>query len=376
MATLVDRAHELRPLIEAHADSGELARRLPPVTVAALTSAGLMRMCVPETYGGPEADPTTLIEAIEALAVADGAAGWCSMIASTTASMAAFLPAETAATIYGDAQVVTGGVFAPNGTGAATERDGVAGFSVDGRWAWGSGTQHCQWVLGGAMCDDGTFRLCWFPQSDVSFHDTWHTSGMRGSGSLDYSVDGAFAPVDHTMQPGVTTPVVDSALSRFPNFTLLASAVSAVGLGVGRRALDELNDLAQGKKPQYSSRTLAQSGFTQIEVARAEAALRSARAFLLDEVGGAWTTIALGDPVTIEQRTAIRLAATHASTAGASVADTAFTLAGGSAVYDTSPLGRCLRDAHVVTQHIQTAPKLLEKIGQLLLGQDTDTSMF
>jgi len=178
------------------------------------------------------------------------------------------------------------------------------------------------------------------------------------------------------MQPGVTPPVVDTPLSRFPNFTLLAAGVSAVGLGVGRHALDELNDLAQGKKPQYSSRTLAQNSFTQIELARAEAQLRSARAFLIDELGAAWTTISEGSAVTIEQRTAIRLAATHAATVGATVADAAFTLAGGTAVYDTSVLGRCLRDAHVVTQHIQTAPKLNEKIGQLLLGQDTDTSMF
>jgi alkylation response protein AidB-like acyl-CoA dehydrogenase len=376
MATLLERARELRPLIEEQAAASEQARRLAAPAIAALTEAGLMSMCTPSVYGGAETDPVTLIEAIESVAIGDGAAGWCSMIASTTSSMAAFLPAETAQAIYGDPNVITGGVFAPNGVGVAIERDGVAGFDVTGQWAWGSGTQHCQWVLGGARCDDGTFRLCWFPQADVGFHDTWHTGGMRGSGSLDYSVTEAFAPASHTMQPGVTPPVVDTGLSRFPNFTLLAAGVSAVGLGVGRHALDELNDLAQGKKPQYSSRTLAQNSFTQIELARAEAQLRSARAFLLDELGNAWATIAEGSAVTIEQRTAIRLAATHAATVGASVADDAFTLAGGTAVYDTSVLGRCMRDAHVVTQHIQTAPKLNEKIGQLLLGQDTDTSMF
>ena len=376
MATLVERAHELRPLIEEQAAASEQDRRLAAPAVAALTDAGLMSMCTPSAYGGSETDPVTLIEAIEAVATGDGAAGWCSMIASTTSSMAAFLPTETAQAIYGDPKVVTGGVFAPNGVGAATERDGVDGFDVTGQWAWGSGTQHCQWVLGGARCDDGTFRLCWFPQADVEFHDTWRTGGMRGSGSLDYSVTDAFAPASHTMQPGITPPVVDTGLSRFPNFTLLAAGVSAVGLGVGRHALDELNDLAQGKKPQYSSRTLAQNSFTQIELARAEAQLRSARALLLDELGNAWATICEGSAVTIEQRTSIRLAATHAATVGATVADTAFTLAGGTAVYDTSVLGRCLRDAHVVTQHIQTAPKLHEKIGQLLLGQDTDTSMF
>jgi alkylation response protein AidB-like acyl-CoA dehydrogenase len=375
MSTLIEAAHELGELIEAHADEAERGRRLPPATVAALTDAGLMRMCVPREYGGPAADPMLLVEAIEAVSYADGAAGWCSMIASTTSSMAAFLPAATAGLIYGDPQVVTGGVFAPNGHGVAGRRDGVDGFVVDGRWAWGSGTQHCQWVLGGVNCDDDTFRLCWFRHDDVVFHDTWHTAGMRGSGSLDYSVDRAFAPEDFTILPGVSRPVVDNTLSRFPNFTLLAAGVCAVGLGIARRALDELIDTAQGKKPQYSSRTLAQSGYTQIEVARAESRIRSARAFLLDELRTAWAAAEAGDHVPIESRIAIRLAATNAATVGAEVTDVAFTLAGGTAVYDTSLLGRCQRDAHIVTQHIQTAPKLNEVLGKFLLGLDIDARM-
>ncbi len=374
--TIVDVARGLGELIEANADDGERIRRLPLPTAKALTGAELMRMCVPEAYGGPEIDPITMVQAIEAVAHSDGAAGWCTMIASTTSSMASFLPAVAAEEIYGDRSSITGGVFAPNGKGAATTVDGVDGFSVTGRWAWGSGTQHCRWVLGGALCDDGTFRLCWFPQPEVTFHDTWYTSGMRGSGSLDYSVTDVFVPAGRTIQPGVTRPVVRTPLAQFPNFTLLAAGVSAVGLGVGRRALDELVELARGKKPQYSSKTLAQSGFTQIELARAEAQLRSARAFLLDELGAAWAVAVAGDEVTVEARTGIRLAATHAATVGAEVADTAFTLAGGTAVYDTSVLGRCMRDAHVVTQHIQTAPKLNETIGKLLLGLDVDTSMF
>jgi alkylation response protein AidB-like acyl-CoA dehydrogenase len=375
-ASIVDAARDLAELVEAHADDGERVRRLPLPTATALAEAGLMRMCVPVEYGGPAIDPATMVEAIATVAHADGAAGWCTMIASTTSSMSAFLPADAARDIYGDPTVITGGVFAPSGKGVATSVDGVDGFAVTGRWAWGSGTQHCQWVLGGAQCDDGTFRLCWFPQSAVTFHDTWYTTGMRGSGSLDYSVADVFVPLARTMQPGVSRPVVTSSLSMFPNFTLLAAGVSAVGLGVGRRALDELIDIAQGKKPQFSSRTLAQSGFTQVEVARAEGKLRAARAFLLDELESAWESAEAGREVTVTARTGIRLAATHAAAIGAEVADVAFTLAGGTAVYDTSPLGRCLRDAHIVTQHIQTAPKLNETIGKVLLGVDVDTSMF
>ena len=371
-------AADVAEIIEAHADDAVRLRRLPPTTVDALVEADLMRMGVPAEYGGPEVSVPDMVEAVTVLAHADGAAGWCSMIASTTSTMAAFLPADGAREIYGDPSVVTGGVFAPNGKGACgTDGPGTTeGVTVSGRWAWGSGTQHCAWVLGGVHCDDDSFRLCWFPQGDITFLDTWHTGGMRGSGSLDYSVDQAFVPDRRTMRPGVSAPVVSTPLSRFPNFTLLAACVSAVGLGVGRRALDELHDLAQGKRPQFSSRTLAQNAFSQVELARAEARLRSARAFLLDEVGSAWDTVVGGDAVTIEQRTGIRLAATNAASAGAEAAQSAFTLAGGSAVYDSSPLGRCLNDAHVVTQHIQTAPKLFEKIGQLLFGLDVDTSMF
>jgi indole-3-acetate monooxygenase len=375
-SAIVDAARDLAELIEANAADGERIRRLPMPTVRALSDAALMRMCVPAVYGGPEVDPVTMVEAIEAVAHSDGAAGWCSMIASTTSSMASFLPEVAAREIYADPSSITGGVFAPNGKGTATTMGGVDGFTVTGRWAWGSGTQHCRWVLGGALCDDGTFRLCWFPQSDVTFHDTWHTSGMRGSGSLDYSVDDVFVPAVRTIQPGVTRPVVAAPLSMFPNFTLLAAGVSAVGLGVARRALDELVELAQGKKPQYSSKTLARSAFTQIELARAEGELRAARAFLLDELRSAWAAAIAGSEVTVADRTGIRLAAVHAASVGAAVADVAFTLAGGTAVYDTSVLGRCLRDAHVVTQHIQTAPKLNETIGKLLLGIDVDTSMF
>jgi alkylation response protein AidB-like acyl-CoA dehydrogenase len=328
-------------------------------------------MCVPSVYGGAEANPMELVQAIAAVAENDGAAGWCTMIASTTGSMSMFLDPEVAAKIFGDPQSVAGGVFAPNGTGV-TDGDG---FRVSGRWQWGSGTQHCDWVLGGARCDDATFRLCFTPVANVEFHDTWHTMGMRGSGSLDFSFNDVFVPADHTMQPGMTRPTVEAPLARFPNFTLLGAGVAAVGAGVAERALAELAQMADTKKPQYSSRTLAHSGYTQIEYAKALASLRAAKAYLLNELSRAWDLAVSGRPVSDEQRVQIRLAATHLAVTAASATDVAFTLAGGAAVYETSVLGRCLRDAHVVTQHVMTAPKLFETFGRFLLGVETDTSM-
>lgn len=371
MADLVAAAEGLADLVAANADEAERQRRLPAATVEALVGAGLMRMGVPAAYGGPEADPLTMLRVIERVAHADGAAGWCTMIASTTSTQALFLPPAWAKEVYGDPNVVTGGVFAPNGVGVVADDT----ITVTGRWPWGSGTQHCQWILGGTVCDDDAFRLCWFGAADVEFHDTWYTSGLRGTGSLDFSVDGVTVPIEHTIQPLLTRPTIDTALAGFPNFTLLAAAVAAVSLGIGRRALDELVALAQGKRPLFSARTLAQSPFSQIELARAEAVLRAARAFLHDEVAGAWDTAVAGDRVDVPARIGIRLAAVEAARRGAEAADIAFTLAGGSSVYSTNVLQRCQRDAHIPTQHLQVAPKLYETLGRGLFGQDIDTAM-
>lgn len=367
---LVQAAESIQELVEAHADKAEQQRRLPKRLVQGLRDAQLFRMCVPAAYGGPEADPVTLVRAIEAVAIADGAAGWCTMIASTTSSMSLFLEPEWAQRIYGDPKAITGGVYAPNGTAVACD----GGWNVTGSWSWGSGSQHCNWLTGGTRTDDGGFHLMFLDVADVSIHDTWYSTGLRGSGSNDFSVDGAFVPHGRTVQPRVGKPTIDCALAAFPNFSLLASGVAAVSLGIARHALDELTELAQGKKPLFSSRTLSQSGSMQAELAKAEALLRSARAFLLDELHLAWEAASAGGKVDLGMRARIRLACVNAATSAASATDAAFTMAGGTSVYETSPLQRCLRDAHVATQHLMVSPRMFETLGKHLFGHDVDVT--
>ncbi|MEX0847246.1 MAG: acyl-CoA dehydrogenase family protein [Ilumatobacteraceae bacterium] len=367
---LVEAAEGVQELVEAHADKAEQQRRMPKRLVQALRDAQLFRMCVPAVYGGPEADPVTLVRAIEKIAIADGAAGWCTMIASTTSSMSMFMDPDYARAVYGDAKVITGGVYAPNGTAV---RDGK-GWRVTGRWQWGSGAQHCQFLTGGCRTTDGQFHLMFLDASDVTIHDTWYTSGLRGTGSNDFSVDGAYVPCGRSVQPESRLPTVDSPLAAFPNFSLLAAGVAAVSLGIARHALDEFTELAQAKTPQFGSRTLSQSGSTQAGLARAEGVLRSARAFLLDELAQAWDRACAGDPVDIATRARIRLACTHAATSAATATDVAYTLGGGTSVYETSPLQRCLRDVHVTTQHLMVSPRLNETLGRLFFGLDVATS--
>jgi alkylation response protein AidB-like acyl-CoA dehydrogenase len=371
MGTLVDAAHDVGELVEAHADRCEQDRRLAPRVVDALREAGLMRMCVPAVYGGPEVDPLTLFDSIETVSTSDGAAGWCVMIASTTSSLSMFLPPTWAETIFSSRDVITGGVFAPNGQA----RRGDDHWVVDGRWMWGSGTQHCQWICGGAKGDDGSQHVMFFPAADVTIHDTWHTSGLRGTGSNDFSVHGARVPMGRSVEPLSGVRYVDSPLAAFPNFTLLAIGVAAVTLGIARRAVDELVTLAIDRRPQFSQRTIAQMGSAQTQLAQAQAQLGAARSFLRGEIGSAWHTVLDGGRVDVGTRARIRLAGVYAAESSAKVVDSMYTLGGGASVFETSVLQRCLRDVHVATQHIMVAPRLYETLGKHLFGAEIDSAM-
>ncbi len=369
---LVAAAESLQELVEAHADKTEQQRRMPKRLVQALRDAQLFRMCVPEEYGGPAADPVTLVRAIEAIAVADGASGWCTMIASTTSSMSLFMEPEWARRIFGDPKTIAGGVYAPNGTGVRVD----GGWRVSGSWPWGSGSQHSTWLSGGTNTDDGGFHLMFFDVEDVTISDTWYTVGLRGTGSNDFSVDGAFVPDGRSVQPRKGRPTIDCALSAFPNFALLAAGVAAVSLGVARHAIDEFTELGQSKRPLFSSRSISQSGTMQTNLAKAEGLVRSARAFLHDELFQAWQSAEAGGRVDVPARARIRLACVNAAEASAHAVDLVFTMAGGTSVYDTSPLQRCFRDAHVATQHLMVSPRMYETLGKLFFGHDVDTTTF
>ena len=122
-------------------------------------------------------------------------------------------------------------------------------------------------------------------------------------------------------------------------------------------------------------RLLAERPVIQAEVARAEATLGAARAFLAETVGGAWERAQAAGAIDIRERARLRLAATHATLASACAVDLVYGAGGGTAVYAASPLQRCFRDIHVATQHMMVAPATLELAGRILLGLEADTAM-
>lgn len=324
----------------------------------------------------------TLVESIEMLARGDASAAWCVAISATSGLLLAYLPKGAAASVFTRPETVLGGVFAPRGR-ARIEGDA---FRVAGRWPFASNSGHCDWLMGGcvvetadgelAIRDGGSpdIRLMLAPAADVLIHDTWHVTGLRGTGSNDIEFPELLIPRERTGSVFTERPVQPGPLYMFPLFGLLSVAIAAVTLGNARGALDEFAVLAAEKTPTGSRRLLGQRSSVHAEIGRAEASLRAARSLLVAEVSRAWTLAEEHGEVAIPERLALRLAATHAASAAADVCEAVYRLGGGSAIYESSPLQRRFRDAHVATQHMLVGPATWELSGRLLLGIETDTS--
>ncbi|MFJ9565188.1 acyl-CoA dehydrogenase family protein [Streptomyces fuscichromogenes] len=374
---LLEKADRIRLLAQSTAPDNERAGRLAAELVEALRESGLMRCAAPAELGAAQAPPAVSLECAETIARGDAAAGWCVAIALVTSLLGAYLPPKGAAEILGDHSSVPAGVWAPRGT--ARRVDG--GVVVSGRWSFCSGITHADHFFGGCLLNDGgsggpgapTMRIVGIPTDQVRILETWHTSGLRATGSHDVVAEDVFVP-EHRILSMVDGPLIDAPLYRFPVFGHFALGVAAATLGNARGAIDDLCELAGRKVGFGADRTLAEKSATQTVVAQAEAALRAARAFFYSAVDDAWRAANAGGEVSLDLRTGLRLAATHAARTSADVVRSMFDLGGGSAIYDDSPLQRRFRDATTATAHIQVSPATWETAGRALLGLPTDVS--
>lgn len=378
---IIENAKQLAEQINTRSADIEQARRLPADIAQSIAEAGLFRMLIPASLGGLQCHPGTVIEAIEAISRANASAGWCTMIAATTGVSAAYLQPAIAAAIFSPPALITGGVFAPMGK-AIVDGDG---YRLSGHWNWASGSANCDWLLGGAMvmendqlkrnADGSPLALQFlFPAEQATLQDTWHVTGLVGTGSGDMLVDNLYVPATHSLSLAADKPVASGPLYAFPVFGLLAMGIAAVSLGNARAAIDDLKELARGKKSQGSSKTLADRATSQSQLAQAEATLGSARAFLFDAVHKAYAAAENNGSIALDIRANVRLAATYAVRQCADVTRSMYDLGGGSAVFLSSPLQRRMRDAHVATQHMMVAPQSYELVGRVGFGLDTDST--
>jgi alkylation response protein AidB-like acyl-CoA dehydrogenase len=368
--------------IRAASDEIERGRRIPPSIAAAMKETGVFGMAMPRVWGGPELDPLTQFRVIEALAMADGSVGWCAMIGCDGGYVTAFLDQDVARAMYPDVLVATGA--AATTTGQAVRVPG--GYRVSGRFPFVSGCQHCEWVwLGCIVVDKGVPRVdgngvpetrqCVLPLSQCEILDTWHTTGLRGTGSNDVVVrdvyveeERAFSFQDPKLvkRPG--------PLYAFP-FMFMAKG-PAPALGIARHAIDTVIESVAGKPARRYTvgerieppKVLRDDVYVQEAIGRAETLLAAARAYFFDFMGDLWATL-LDDRQPSERQLALFASAyPHVVGVCVEVVQLVYKAAGGAAVYQKGPLDRCLRDVLTMNQHVIGTFRTYEMAGRLLLG--------
>ncbi len=368
---VLDAAEGLASIGAEHAGRSESERTLAPDVAEALAASPLPSMLVPASLGGGERSPGEMVAALDLVARGDASTAWCAMVAATSGLVSAYVDEDFARVAFGP-PAVGGGVYAP--MGRAT-RDGDE-FVLSGRWPFGSGCKHATTLLGGATIegDDGPVRAMVFAASAAEIHDTWETTGLRGTGSHDFEVADLRVPAGHSASLSSDRPRHDGPLYAFPPFGLLALGIAGVAMGIAAGAIEDLVELATAKKPGGSKRTLAERSSTQESVARATALVGSARTWVDDAIGKAWDAASESGEIPDVARAKLRLAATHATRSAAEAVDLMYEAGGGTAIYTRSPLERRFRDIHTAKAHMMVSPASLELAGRIRLGLETDTS--
>ena len=377
-SSVLDAAESLRPeLSERRREIDEL-RQLPQDLADRLAALGFYRLVVPESLGGLGISPTTFCQLCETLAKANGSTAWCIFIGATSQYLFGALPQTQLQRMLENPNVITSGVFADSGTALYEERDGQAGYLINGHWRWGSGCRNAEWISGGihevgaqgeAVVGAPLLTRVFFRPEEIEIADNWHVSGMRGSGSSDYVAKNVWVPSERMAGNVEDGDHASEPIYQFPKFALLGIPIGAICLGMARACIDEVIGAAKEKTPQGSRRPLSSRPSVHIAVAEADAALGAARAYFYQSIDAGWAA-AQTAPGSLEDRRNMRTANVHAVNTAIEVIDRMYRLMGGTSVYETSCLQQHFRDVHVAAAHMMVGEPVMELAGRVMLGLD------
>ncbi len=365
------KARALAPMIAAASRENDEIRRLTQKVVAALIEGGFFHMLKPKSVGGMELKPSIFCQVTEAIAMADASTGWVTCQSNGCSTTAAYLDAPIAREIFGPVN----GIVAWGPAGGFEEAKRVeGGYRITGTWKFSSGSQNATYM--GAhikMKDSGETLTFLFPKSSVTMTDIWHTVGLRGTSSNQYSVTDLFVPEERALRRDDPKHRREQGLLyRFTSGQLYSIGFGGVGLGIGRAVLDEFLKLPSGKTARGASKPMFQNNVIQSQVAQCEARWRSARLLLHEAADIAFAHIEQHGEMTLEHRAQIRLASTWAIQSAREVVNTLYHAAGSMAVFEENPFERRLRDIHTVAQQSQGRQIHFETVGQLMLGQPAE----
>jgi alkylation response protein AidB-like acyl-CoA dehydrogenase len=378
-STLRNAARELAPKISAAAPEIEQTREIPKPIFAAMADAGLFQMLIPHQLGGAEITLPEYIEILEEIGKADASTAWCMNQGGVWATHSCCMEPTLAREIFCETpRSVVANTPAPTAVAVPVE----GGYLVTGRQGFSTGSRHASWIAArGKVYDDGKprrlpsgaddARFFMFPVGEVEILDTWHTRGLRGTGTNHFNLKDAFVPEHRTFGQADPPRPEYGPLYAIPRSLQFATGDATISVALARRTLDAFIELAAGKVAGYTSESIRNQPMVQYELGQAEALLRAARALLFETVREVWGPISQTGVMTLPQRVALRTATTFALRNGAKVVDTAYNLAGATAVLESHPIQRYFQDAHVITQHVQSRMSHFELIGRHFLGLDT-----
>ena len=378
---LLAKVERIRPLIEAHAADAETNRKMAPEVMAALVDTGLLRMWIPQALGGLEAAPNAALAVMEALARIDPATGWVVSNCVFIATLYQFLPPRVIEELLGDPNAVTCGSFVPPGT-AQEHGDG---YVVNGNWTFGSASHYATSLVTATVLTDteGPVKgendapvtvVAFFDPASATFLDTWHTLGLRATGSTNFTLSNLHVPRDHTFVLGpweMTTGPFAAPLYRMGLITD-AVRIAQVGVGIAQGALDEFIALASAKTPAYTTTLTADRATVQERVARAQALVQAARHTLWTTVDSAWESVQDGPRITGQACVPMGLAAAFALEASVQAVDLLYASSGTTAFRDETPLQKRFRDLQTLRQNAITSWSRYESLGKLILGRQSD----
>ena len=384
-STLLGRARELWPLLQARATETDALRRLPDEVVHAVRKAGLCRLMVPRRLGGFETNIRAYMEVMAELGRGCGSTAWVASLVNVCAWLASLFPDRAQRDIWSaDPDAWVAGSLNP--IGETTQVDG--GWRVTGRWQWASGCLHAQWAACGINMKDDSGRivnvgLSLMPMSDLAIEDTWQMAGMRGTGSntivaRDVLVpEHRFLPYPPAFEGAYRTEHGEETVYRAAFVPVTVLILAGSQLGVARAALDYVVSKAEARGITHTTfaRQADSAGF-QMLVAEAALRIDSAHLHALRAADDLDACTASGRYPDNTMRARMRADTALAAKYCRDAVDMLVSAHGTSSLADASPMQRFWRDIHVASHHAITEWQVnLEVYGKALLGRENITHL-
>jgi len=373
---LIETARGCIDVLRERALETERSRRALDSNIQLLGEAGLFRILKPRIYGGYQYPVSTFTAAMAELGKGCSSTAWVAMIYNGIMWVSSLFPERCQQELHENSEVRVAGQFGP--VGEARRVDG--GITVNGRFAFGSGCLHADWLLAGSplLSDSGEMAdhlLFLVPVKEVEILDDWHTSAMSGTGSNSYVIKDVFVPEHRTLSATAAlegryacTHLAAENLYRSAFVPMAAWLLMGPILGMTEAAVDELRKRVKGKRISYTFyEDQSQATVTHIQLGEAAMQLEAAKC-LADEAAReiyAWAE----QPQYMERAARARLRATagFAAQLCRQAVDTMHGAGGGGVIHEANPIQRIARDIQAVTNHGMIYPaSVYEMYGRLL----------